>query len=167
VRDKFRIDELYGFIILRPLQVFCRLTFAIVDRILIDKILIGSWAFVADLAGRVFRFFQTGDVQRYLAVFVLGLTAMVWIAARPATPNEVRVMVEGNVATVSLVDADSASGNLTYSFDFDGDGTVDRQGKMPSATWIYSGADRYTVTIVIDDARWHTRRTIKRDITIR
>ena len=76
-------------------------------------------------------------------------------------------MVEGNTATISLIDADSASGNLTYSFDFDGDGTVDRQGKMPSATWIYSGADRYTDTIVIDDARWLTRRTIKRDITIR
>jgi len=63
-RDKFRIDELYGVIIIRPLQVFCRVVFQVVDRVLIDKILIGSWAFVADLAGRVFRFLQVGDVQR-------------------------------------------------------------------------------------------------------
>ena len=167
VRDKFRIDELYGFMILRPFKVLCRLTFAIVDRVLIDKILIGSWAFVADLAGRVLRFFQVGDIQRYLAVFALGLTALVWIAARPASPDEVRVMVEDKVAMVGLVDADSASGNLTYSFDFDGDGTPDRQGKTPYATWIYGGPGRYTVTIAIEDARWHTRRIIERDIEIR
>ena len=166
-RDKFRIDELYEFMILRPFQILCRSTFAIVDRVLIDKILIGSWAFVADLAGRMFRFLQVGDIQRYLAVFALGLTALVWIAARPASPDEVRVMIEGNTAIVSLVDADSASGTLIYSFDFDGDGTPDRQGNAPHATWIYGGPSRYTVTIVIEDPRWHTRRIVKRDIEIR
>jgi hypothetical protein len=166
-RDKFRIDELYGFIIIRPLQALCRLVFQVVDRVLIDKILIGSWAFVADLAGRVFRFFQAGDVQRYLAVFAIGLAVLVWIAARPAAPDEVRVLVEDNTVAVSLVDPEAASGNLTYSFDFDGDGIADRQGKVPSATWTFSGPDHHTVSIVIEDARWHTRRTIKRDIEIR
>jgi NADH-quinone oxidoreductase subunit L len=53
-RDKFRIDELYGFLIIRPLQAFCRLVFQVVDRVLIDKILIGGWAFVADLAAACF-----------------------------------------------------------------------------------------------------------------
>jgi NADH-quinone oxidoreductase subunit L len=166
VRDKFRVDELYGFLIIRPLQGLCRVTFHIVDRILIDKILIGGWAFLADLAGRVSRSFQVGDVQRYLAVFVIGLAVLVWIAARPASPDEVRVNVEDNVVKVSLVDPEADSGNLTYSFDFDGDGIVDRQGKTPSATWAYAGSAHHTVTIVIEDSRWHTRRTLKRDIQI-
>jgi NADH-quinone oxidoreductase subunit L len=166
-RDKFRIDELYGFIIVRPLQAICRVVFQIVDRILIDKVLIGGWAFVADLAGRACRFVQVGDVQRYLAVFAIGLAVLVWIAARPAAPDEVRVRVEDNTVAVSLVDPEAESGDLTYSFDFDGDGIADRQGKTPSATWTFSGPDRHTVSIVIEDARWHTRRTIKRDIEIR
>jgi NADH-quinone oxidoreductase subunit L len=166
-RDKFRVDELYGIILIRPLQAICRVVFQIVDRILIDKILIGGWAFVADLAGRVFRFFQAGDVQRYLAAFVIGLAVLVWIAARPAAPDEVRILVEDNTVAVSLVDPEAASGDLTYSFDFDGDGIADRQGKTPSATWTFSGPARHTVSIVIEDARWHTRRTITRDIEIR
>jgi NADH-quinone oxidoreductase subunit L len=166
-RDKFRIDELYGFIIIRPLQVLCRVVFQVVDRVLIDKILIGGWAFVADLAGRAFRFFQAGDVQRYLAAFAIGLAVLVWIAARPAAPDEVRVLVEDNTVAVSLVDPEAASGDLTYSFDFDGDGIADRQGKTPSATWTFSGPASHTVTITIEDPRWHTRRTIKRDIEIR
>jgi hypothetical protein len=122
---------------------------------------------VADLAGRACRFVQVGDVQRYLAVFAIGLAVLVWIAARPAAPDEVRVRVEDNTVAVSLVDPEAESGDLTYSFDFDGDGIADRQGKTPSATWTFSGPDRHTVSIVIEDARWHTRRTIKRDIEIR
>jgi NADH-quinone oxidoreductase subunit L len=166
-RDKFRVDELYGIIIIRPLQTLCRVVFQIVDRILIDKILIGGWTFVADLAGRVFRFFQAGDVQRYLAVFVIGLAVLVWIAARPAAPDEVRVHIEDNTVAVSLVDPEATGDDLTYSFDFDGDGIADRQGKTPSATWTFSGPAHHTVSIVIEDARWHTRRTITRDIEIR
>jgi hypothetical protein len=166
-RDKFRIDELYGVIIIRPLQAFCRIVFQVVDRVLIDKILIGGWAFVADLAGRVFRFFQAGDVQRYLAVFAIGLAVLVWIAARPTAPDEVRFNVEGNTVVASLVDPEAASGNLTYSFDFDGDGVADRQGKTPNATWTFSGPADYTVSIVIEDTRWHTRRTLKRNVEIR
>jgi NADH-quinone oxidoreductase subunit L len=167
VRDKFRIDELYGFLIIRPLQAICRLVFQVVDRVLIDKILIGGWAFAADLAGRVLRFFQAGDVQRYLAVFAIGLAVLVWIAARPAAPDEVRFLIEGNTVAASIVDPEAASGDLTYSFDFDGDGVADRQGKTPNATWTFSGPANYTVSIVIEDARWHTRRTIKRNVEIR
>jgi NADH-quinone oxidoreductase subunit L len=166
-RDKFRVDELYGVLIIRPLQALSRIVFLVVDRVLIDKILIGGWAFAADLAGRVCRFFQAGDVQRYLAVFAIGLAVLVWIAARPDEPDEIAIAVEGNTAKVTLVDAEAAGGNLDYSFDFDGDGTADRQGKLPSAMWTYSGPARYTVAITIEDARWHTRRTFKRDIEIR
>jgi NADH-quinone oxidoreductase subunit L len=166
-RDKFRVDELYGFLIIRPLRVLCDVIFKIVDRVLIDKLLIGGWAFLADVGGRVFRFFQAGDVQRYLAVFVIGIAVLVWAAARPARPDDVEVLVEGHAVRVNVVDDQAASGDLKYAFDFDGDGTPDREGPTPSASWVYGGPDHYTVTITISDARWHTQRTLKRDIEIR
>lgn len=167
VRDKFRIDELYGFLIIRPLQALCRVIFQVIDRILIDKILVGAGVVVADIAGRIFRFFQAGDVQRYLAVFAIGLAVMVWVAARPAAPDEIRLKVEGKTVTANLVNEPGDEGALAYSFDFDGDGTPDREGPTPNASWTYSGPDRYTVTIVIRDSRWHTQRIIKRDVEIR
>jgi hypothetical protein len=74
-------------------------------------------------------------------------------------------MVEDNVVKVSLVDPEADSGNLTYSFDFDGDGTSIARARRPAQPGS-TRADRYTVTIVIEDARWHTRRTLKRDIQI-
>jgi NADH-quinone oxidoreductase subunit L len=167
VRDKFRVDELYAKILLRPFRLFCDIVFQLVDRILIDKIFIGSWTFVADMAGRAFRFFQAGDIQRYLAAFAIGLAVVVWVAARPAPPDEVRVKVEGHSVKVELVDPEAAGGALKYSFDFDGDGTPDREGAAPSATWLYGSPDRYTVTITIADSRWQTRRTLARTFDIR
>jgi NADH-quinone oxidoreductase subunit L len=167
VRDKFRIDELYGLLVVRPLQALCRFLFAVVERVLIDKVLIGAWALVTDLAGRACRFLQAGDVQRYLAVFAIGLAALVWFASRPAAPDEVQIAVQGHLASVTLVDPEAATGNLRYSFDFDGDGTPDREGKLPTASFIYGGPDHYTVEITIEDVRWQTRRTLKRDIEVR
>jgi hypothetical protein len=167
VRDKFRIDELYAATIVRPLAWLCAMVFQVVDRVLIDKVLIGGWAFVADLAGRVFRFFQAGDVQRYLAAFAIGLAGLIWIAARPARPDKVQISVEGRHAKVTLVDAAAVRDKLRYSFDFDGDGIPDREGTSPSATWMYSGPARYTVSITIEDGRWQTQRRLKRDIEVK
>jgi hypothetical protein len=166
-RDKFRIDELYGVLIIRPLRVSCDVIFKVVDRFLIDRVLIGGWAFLADMLGRVLRFFQAGDVQRYAAAFAIGVAALVWVAARPACPEDIRVSVDGNSVRVDLVGAEKGTDALQYGFDFDGDGNPDRQGATPSASWIFSGPDRYTVTITISDPRWHTQRTLKRDIEIR
>jgi NADH-quinone oxidoreductase subunit L len=167
VRDKFRVDELYAKVLLRPFRIACDIVFQVVDRILIDKILIGGWTFLADVTGRAFRFLQVGDVQRYLAAFAIGAAVVVWIAARPAIPDEVRMYVDGHTVKVDLLDAEIGSDKLKYGFDFDGDGIPDREGGIPSAIWTFGSADRYTVTITIDDPRWHTRRTFKRTIDIR
>jgi len=166
-RDKFRVDELYGVLVIRPLGAVCRYLFLVVDRVLIDKILVGAWAFIADLGGRACRFFQAGDVQRYLAVFAIGLTVLLWLAARPAAPAEVQVAVDGRVVRVTVVDPEAVAGNLNYSFDFDGDGVADREGKAPSATWLYGGPARYTVAITIEDLRWHTQRTVRREVEVK
>jgi NADH-quinone oxidoreductase subunit L len=166
-RDKFRVDELYAKILLRPFRLLCDIVFQLVDRILIDKILIGGWTFLADMAGRVFRFFQAGDVQRYLAAFAIGASVVVWIAARPASPDEVRIKVDGRSVKVDVIDPESSADALSYSFDFDGDGKPDRSGPTPSATWIYGGALHHEVTVTIEDSRWHTRRVLTRTFELR
>jgi NADH-quinone oxidoreductase subunit L len=167
VRDKFRVDELYHAILLRPFRVLCDLTFKVVDRILIDKILVGSWGFFVDTAGGMLRFCQTGDVQRYLAAFAIGLAAVVWVAAHPQSPDEVQVKVTGHTVKVDVVEPGPRDGALGYGFDFDGDGVPDRSGKSPSALWTYAAPNRYTITITIADASWHTQRVVKRTVDVR
>jgi hypothetical protein len=63
-------------------------TFDIVDRILIDKILIGGWAFLADLAGRVFRFSRLATSSATWPCLSSGWPA--WCGSRPGPPPRTR-----------------------------------------------------------------------------
>ncbi|HEX7597329.1 MAG TPA: NADH-quinone oxidoreductase subunit L [Polyangia bacterium] len=167
VRGKFFVDEIYGALLLRPLRALSGRIFRLVDRLLIDQMLVGGWTLLADASGRALRLIQAGDIQRYLAVFAIGLAALVYVMARPSLPSEVKIRVDGHSAMVELGDADADSGKLDYGFDFDGDGTEDRSGAKASATFSYAKPGHYTVHIRITDPRWSTARTIERPIDIR
>ncbi len=76
MRDKFRIDELYQFLIVRPIKKISQAIYFVVDRILIDKILVGVPVAVVDFFGRLSRSVQgSGDGQRYMAMFAIGVAA--------------------------------------------------------------------------------------------
>ena len=100
-------------------------------------------------------------------MFAIGLATLVWFAAKPSEPDAVTIRVDGNTVRVELQGVDPSSDALVYRFDFDGDGTAERVGKAPSATWTYSGGDRHDVRITVEDTRWNTQRVLTREIRIR
>jgi NADH-quinone oxidoreductase subunit L len=167
VRDKFRIDELYAFLFVRPIRALSRFLFLLVDRFLIDKLLVGGTAFVVDVLGRLSRSFQPGDAQRYVAVFAIGIAAIFYGIRRPAHPDELKVKVDQNQVDVDASVAGAGDQNLLYGFDFDGDGEFDRQGKSPTAHFSYEGSGRYTIHVVIKDPKWGTVTDLKKKVTIR
>jgi NADH-quinone oxidoreductase subunit L len=79
--DKFRVDELYDFILLRPFAALSRGLWRVVDVFLIDGLVNGVGRAAATL-GAVFRTFQNGDLQRYAALMAVAaavvLSTVVW-----------------------------------------------------------------------------------------
>ena len=67
-------------VLVRPFRWLAAAAFNVIDRFLIDLVLVNGSAFVLDISGRVARWWQNGDVQRYLAAIVLGLAALLWLA---------------------------------------------------------------------------------------
>jgi len=167
VRGKFFVDEIYDWLVVRPLRGLARGFFVAVDRVLIDKLLVGGWTALVDTLGRLLRLVQAGDVQRYLAIFAIGLAALVYVMARPAAPSDVKIRIEGRSAAVELSEGEAAPGKLDYGFDFDGDGREDRSGSVPSATWSYARPGHYRLRIRVTDPQWNTSRTLERTIDIR
>ncbi len=78
-KHKLWIDEIYDAIIVRPFRVVARGLFEIVDRFVIDTVAINGSAFVVGLLGRVARWFQNGQVQRYVAGLVVGAACVFWV----------------------------------------------------------------------------------------
>ena len=111
--------------------------------------------------------FGAGRGVDTLAVFAIGLAALVYVMARPAAPSAVKIRIEGRSAVVELGEREAVPGKLDYGFDFDGDGREDRLGPIPSATWSYARPGRYRLHIRITDPQWSTTRTIERTIDIR
>ncbi|HTR04165.1 MAG TPA: NADH-quinone oxidoreductase subunit L, partial [Thermoanaerobaculia bacterium] len=75
VADKFRIDELYDVLFVRPYAWLAHALWRVVDVLIIDGIL-NAAAFLVELAGDFLRFLQTGNVRNYALTFFLGLIAL-------------------------------------------------------------------------------------------
>jgi len=75
VADKFRIDELYGVLFVRPFNRLARVLWKVVDVLIIDGVL-NAAAFLVELCGDFLRFLQTGNVRNYALTFFLGLIAL-------------------------------------------------------------------------------------------
>jgi NADH-quinone oxidoreductase subunit L len=167
VRDKFRVDEAYGFLIIRPIRRVSQLLYVFVDRILIDRLLVGGVAFLTDVFARISRLFQVGDAQRYVAVFAIGAAGLVYFASRPARPAELKVKVEGLTVEVDAGRGREANPDLEYHVDFDGDGMADRKGKSPTARYTYEGDGEYNITVIIKDLKWDSITTLDHQVKVR
>ena len=78
VRDKYRVDELYDAIIVRPLVGVSRsVLHAVVDQKIIDLIVNGVGV-TTKITSFLFRLFQTGYVQAYAFVILLGLAVLLF-----------------------------------------------------------------------------------------
>ena len=169
VQDKFRIDELYQLLIVRPIKKVSQGIYFVVDRILIDKILVGVPVALTDFFGRLARSVQaSGDGQRYMAVFALGVAGLVYLSTRPMAPDALKVTVSG-----MGVDVDARRGNkagadaLEYSYDFDDGGKPEAPVAGPTAHHTYARPGDYTIRVDVKDKNWNTSSSVKQKVTVR
>jgi hypothetical protein len=165
VRDKFRIDELYAALFIRPLRWLAQQLFVFVDRILIDKVLVEGMGALVDRLGRVTRWFQSGDAQRYMAVFALGAAFLVHFATQPPVPDDLKVNVSGLTVDVDARRSGRPSPReLQYAYDFDDGRTEVRTA--PDAHHAYRQPGRYTISVTVTDPRWGTSTKIKHKVQV-
>jgi len=77
--NKLYVDELYGWLIVRPLWAFARGLWRVVDATIIDGLFVNGIASLIAWIGAMARRFQNGDVQRYAAVTAVGVAALVYV----------------------------------------------------------------------------------------
>jgi NADH-quinone oxidoreductase subunit L len=130
-KNKLWVDELYDTVLVRPFRALARLLFELVDRFIIDTVLVGGWAFVVGILSRISRWVQNGQVQRYIVGIVLGAAAIFFFASRGHSPDFSMHPVQGGIELKALPGAGLAGVGVTYRWDIDGNGVPD---KKPDAT---------------------------------
>ena len=167
VQDKFRVDELYDRLIIRPIKAFSRVLYRFVDRIIVDKILVEGTGVLVDLCARLARAVQGGDGQRYMAVFAVGVALLVHFASQPTLPfTKLKVTQTGRGVEVDARRGKNAPTRpLEYAFDF-GDGRPVVKGGAPEQRHDYDRPGNYTIRVTITDSGWRTEDTFKEKVEV-
>jgi len=72
-QQTFYVDRFYELFVLRPFRFVCLALFYLVDRLLIDWVLVGGTGFFLRVAASGLRTFQTGKIPAYAVYFVVGV----------------------------------------------------------------------------------------------
>jgi NADH-quinone oxidoreductase subunit L len=172
VKNKFYVDELYDMIIVRPFRALSQAIFEVIDRFLIDWIIVDGSAFVVDLFGRAARWFQNGQVQRYMVGVVVGGALILFFATRTQADFEWWQSAPYTVEFEPDVGQGPGSSGATAEFDFDGDERADwtgtwKPGDPPlRATWTFSRSGQHEVTMWLTDNVFHERGAVEKTVTV-
>jgi len=110
----------------RPFKVVARGLFEIADRFVIDTVAVNGAAFVIGIFGRVSRWFQNGNVQRYLVGVVVG-GALVFFMTDCRDKATFTYKIVGNQLQLHAEPGSGIEGSgAKITWDLDGDGQPDK-----------------------------------------
>jgi NADH-quinone oxidoreductase subunit L len=163
-KNKFYVDEIYEKIIVRPFVAAARWIFDVIDRFLIDFLIVDGSAFVVDTAGRVARWFQNGQIQRYLVALLIGLVLVFFFTNRGGADFTYQVRGPGLVA-FEVESGGPGSTGAEIEWDFDGDGRVD--ATQAEVVWQFGRtAGTYEVSLRIKDTAFDSWREVEKTIDL-
>jgi NADH-quinone oxidoreductase subunit L len=167
-KNKLFVDEAYEVAIVKPFRALARGTFEIVDRFVVDTVAVNGSAFGVGLLSRLSRWFQNGQVQRYLFGLVIGAGAVFAVTdCRHHTGLSYRQVGE-SIELRAEVGSGISGNNAQITWDINGDGIVDTipgtdenqsaevitvpAGDVGSrvTAWIVDPVSRKTITVTRD-----------------
>jgi NADH-quinone oxidoreductase subunit L len=127
--EKWRVDEAYDDTIIGAVDSLANGA-TIADKVVVDGIVARLTSFIVATLGSILRLFQTGHVQAYAAVMVVGIGGLGWFFTAPHA--DAIVTGDANTGIYSL----NAGPGLGYQYrwDLDGDGKPDSEAFANDAT---------------------------------
>jgi NADH-quinone oxidoreductase subunit L len=163
-KHKLWFDEIYDALIVKPFKVVANGLYTVVDKLIIDTIAVNGSAVVIGLFGRMSRWFQNGQVQRYLAGLVVGAALVFFVTDLYSKPTFDYEIVGERLKLTARPGAGLLGATTKVRWDIDGDGKADSD---PATGAPYTspelsvllGDTRTRVNLFIDDPI--TRKTTK------
>jgi NADH-quinone oxidoreductase subunit L len=149
VYEKWRIDELYEETVIGAVDSLAEFSLWF-DRWVVDGVVARFTSFTVAATGTVLRVVQTGRVQAYAAVMVLGVGGVGWFLVAP----HASVKVEGNAASGQYTLKATPGLGYAYRWDVNGDGKWDSAefGTQTEATLELKTGERRVVKLEVRNA---------------
>ncbi len=170
-KNKLWVDEIYEATIIKPFRWLARGLFEIADRFIIDTVAVTGVAFVVGLGSRISRWFQNGQVQRYLSGLVVG-AALVFVVTDCKSKPSFEFERKGEILELRASQGAGIAGKASrLTWDITGDGIADthpQTGKLlegPVVTLTAADVTSSEVTLIIEDAVTRKTVTVTREIS--
>jgi NADH-quinone oxidoreductase subunit L len=148
-RDKWRVDEFYDEFVIGTVDFIADICVWI-DRWVVDGIIARFSSWLVMVAGHSLRLLQTGRVQAYASVMMVGTAGVGWFLTMP----HAAVVVDGDRATGRYSLSAAPGLGYAYRWDLDGDGTFDSEefGSVSAVDVTLSTAEERTVRLEVKNA---------------
>jgi NADH-quinone oxidoreductase subunit L len=125
-KHKLWVDEIYDAIIVRPFKAVARGAFEILDRFVIDTVVVNGSALVMSMFSRIARWMQNGQVQRYLLGVLVGAAAVFALTAWRFDPTFRYRRTDAAMIELRAEPGEGVAGiGCKIEWDLDNDGTID------------------------------------------
>lgn len=171
-KNKLYVDEIYEAIIIKPFRVLAKGTLEILDRLIIDTVVVNGSALAISMFSRIARWVQNGQVQRYLVGVVLGAAAIFLVTDCRNHPTFAYREVDGWIEFQAQPGEGISSARAKLRWDLDGDSKPDVDAASPDGfrsqprVRVRSGEVGSQVTLWIEDPVSHKTIPVTRDIRL-
>ncbi len=172
VHNKFYVDELYELSILKPFRWIAHVLFEVVDRFLIDLIIVNGSAYTVDTFGRIARWFQNGQVQRYMVAVVIGSALIFHFASSPDVDFDTKQLPGNKVEFSPKIGVGLDAKGALVEFDLDLDGETDLSGTYDPGNpmivpYQFGGPGEYKITMRVTDAVFKETYSVTKTIKVK
>ncbi len=170
VFNKYYVDEIYDFFIVRPIRFIAYVLWKVVDALIIDGI-VNLSAYLLGMVGRVLKYLQNGDVQRYVVGVIAGASVIFVFAANwtVRTAADFDFKQDGQEVVVIAKGGGTTTARLRYKVRWE-DGGDEKFGAPQSATTFrhrYDLVGNKKITVEALDPRWNTSYRKSRNLVVK
>ena len=155
VVNKYYIDEIYDTLVVRPLRWTAFILWKGVDTFLIDLVLVNGIGFLVAGIGKLVKYLQNGDVQRYIVGMLAGTAALLYVATNYAACSASDFEVSQNGREVVVVAHGSGTEKrLRYRVSWESGGELSAEQGSGAFRHSYDSGGKKKITVEALDPRW-------------
>jgi NADH-quinone oxidoreductase subunit L len=169
VFNKYYVDELYDYVIVRPIKFIAYMLWKVADTFIIDG-LVNLTGYAASFLGRAVKFLQNGDVQRYVVGLIAGTGLLLFFGttwtARSA--SDFVIKADGQEVTVVAKGSERKAKPLQYRVRWEGGSEDSFTPAQPSPTFKhrYDMVGKKEITVEAFDPLWGTRHSESHSVEV-
>jgi NADH-quinone oxidoreductase subunit L len=166
VYNKYYIDELYDVIVVRPFRALCMILWKAVDTFVIDLLLVNGVGFIVSGVGKLIKYLQNGDLQRYIVGLLVGGALILWSATKWDVDKsaDFKARVDERRVEITAHGAGPTARRMQYRVKWGDGGDWTQPQAGPTFTHTYDSAGKKKIVVEAIDPRWttvaHESRTV-------